>query len=127
MFQSPFAVDIALPDDLANQFSELATKPVPARSTVATLVVEGTSIAATAISFLQGPPAVAYWVDVTKRWLGRKRENGVYTLKIEGPAGTAHIKVTKDTDLAQLAAALHTALFPNAATANSHDTDDIAL
>ncbi|QTE03133.1 hypothetical protein [Streptomyces cyanogenus] len=126
MVYSPFAVDVVLPEDLAEQFGDIATRRAPVRSTMAALFADGTTIASTAITFLQGPPAVAYWVDLTKNWLLRKHESGVGTLRMEGPGGTVHITITEQTDLVELATALHTALFPPESTP-SHDPDDIAL
>jgi hypothetical protein len=126
MKHSPYSVDIALPQDLADMLAEIVIKPVPVRSSLLTLLTDGTAAASTAITFLQGPPAVAYWVDVVKKWLKRKRDTGVGEIRVEGPAGTATFRITRDTDLAELAGTLHKFLFSDQA-APARDIDDIAL
>ena len=126
MIHSPYAVEVALPKDLADMFSGIATKPKPARSALLTLFTDGTAAASTAITFLQGPPTVTYWVNVVKNWLHGKCDDGVGEIRLKGPNGIAVFTVTKDTDLAELAGTLHTALFPNRAKP-PRDIDDIAL
>jgi hypothetical protein len=126
MVHSPYAVEVALPKDLADMFSEKAIEPAPARSALLTLFADGTAAASTAITFLQGPPTVTYWVNIVKSWLHRKRDDGVGEIRLKGPNGIAVFTVTKDTDLAELAGTLHTALFPNR-TKPTRDIDDIAL
>lgn len=126
MTHSPYAVNVAIPQDLADMFSDVAIEPTPVRSTLLTLFTGGAAATSTAITFLQGPPAVTYWVDVVKDWLHRKRDDGVGELRLKGPNGVAVIKVTEDTDLAELAGLLHTALFPKR-TRPTRDIDDIAL
>jgi hypothetical protein len=126
MTHSPYAVNVAIPQDLADMFSDVAIEPTPVRSTLLTLFTGGAAATSTAITFLQGPPAVTYWVDVVKDWLRRKRDDGVGELRLKGPNGVAIIKVTEDTDLAELAGTLHTALFPRR-TKPTRDIDDIAL
>jgi hypothetical protein len=126
MTHSPYAAEVALPKDLADMFSEIAIEPTPVRSTLLTLFTEGAAAASTAITFLQGPPAVTYWVNVVKSWLQRKRDDGVGEIRLKGPNGVAVFTVTQDTDLAKLAGTLHTALFPDRAKP-TRDIDDIAL
>lgn len=126
MTHSPYAVDVALPNDLADMFSEVATERTLIRSTLLTLFTGGAAAASTAITFLQGPPTVTYWVNVVKSWLQRKRDDGIGEIRLKGPNGIAVFTVTRDTDLAELAGTLHTALFPNR-TIPTHDIDDIAL
>lgn len=126
MTHSPYAVDIALPKDLADMFREIATEPTPVRSTLLVLFTDGAAAASTAITFLQGPPVVTYWVNVVKNWLQRKRDDGVGEIRLKGPNGIAVFTVTRDTDLAKLAGTLHAALFQNQ-TAPNRDIDDIAL
>lgn len=126
MMHSPYAVDVVLPEDLAYMLRETAAHPTPVRSALLTLFTDGAATASTAITFLQGPPAVAYWVDVVKRWLQHKREDGVGEITLKGPGGAAVFTVTEDTDLAELAGTLHKALFP-ARVAPARDIDDIAL
>jgi hypothetical protein len=126
MTHSPYAVNVAVPEDLADMFSEIAIEPTPVRSTLLTLFTDGAAVTSTAITFLQGPPAVTYWANVVKKWLQRKRDDGVGEIRLKGPNGIAVFTVTRDTDLAKLAGTLHTALFPNR-TAPTRDIDDIAL
>jgi hypothetical protein len=126
MTHSPYAVNVALPNDLADLFSEVATEPTPVRSALLTLFTGGAAATSTAITFLQGPPTVTYWINVAKGWLQRKRDDGVGEIRLKGPNGIAVFTVTKDTDLAELAGTLHTALFPNR-TLPARDIDDIAL
>lgn len=126
MIHSPYAVDVALPQDLADMLSKVATERAPVRSTLLTLLTDGTAAASTAITFLQGPPAVAYWVEIVKNWLGRKRTEGVGEITLKGPGGTAKFAITKDTDLEELAGTLHKALFPKQ-TPPRPDMDDIAI
>ena len=123
---SPYAVDVALPQDLVEMLGDVSTNYVPVRSTLVTLLADGGTWATTAITFLQGPPAVAYWVDVLKVWLHRKRDAGVGEIKVTGPGGTATFTVTADTDLAELAAVLHKAMFPRRAQ-DTRDLDDLAI
>lgn len=126
MTHSPYAVDVALPQDLTDMFTEIATEQTPVRSTLLTLFTDGAAVTSTTITFLQGPPAITYWINVVKRWLERKRDDGVGEIRLKGPNGIAVFTVTKDTDLATLAGTLHTALFPNR-TKPTRDIDDIAL
>jgi hypothetical protein len=126
MTRSPYAVDVALPRDLVDMFGESATEQAPVRSTLLTLFTGGAATASTAITFLQGPPTAAYWVNVVKHWLQRKRGEGVGEIKLKGPNGIAIFTVTRDTDLAELAGTLHNALFPKRTTP-ARDIDDIAL
>jgi hypothetical protein len=126
MAHSPYAVSVAVPKDLADLFGEIATEPTPVRSALLTLFTDGATAASTAITFLQGPPAVTYWINVVKNWLQRKRDDGVGEIRLKGPNGIAVFTVTRDTDLAKLAGTLHTALFPKPTT-RTRDIDDIAL
>lgn len=126
MTHSPYAVGVVLPKDLAEMFRGIATEPTPVRSPWLTLFTDGAAAASTAITFLQGPPAVTYWVNVVKNWLQRKRDDGVGEIRLKGPNGIAVFTVTRDTDLAKLAGTLHAALFPDR-TKPSRDIDDIAL
>jgi hypothetical protein len=126
MSLSPYAVDVALPKDLAGMFDQDTTTPAPVRSTVVTLLAEGVTWTTATITFLQGPPAVTYWAGVVKTWLHRKRDEGVGQLKVTGPGGTATFTITPDTDLAALATALHKAVFPQRPKAK-RDLDDLAI
>ena len=126
MTHSPYAADVAIPKDLADMFSEIATEQTPVRSALPTLFTDGAAAASTVITFLQGPPTVTYWVNVVKSWLQRKRDDGVGEIRLKGPNGMAVFTITKDTDLAELAGTLHTALFPNR-TPPTRDINDIAL
>ena len=123
---SPYAVDVALPQDLAEMLADVSASHVPVRSTLVTLLVDGSTWATAAITFLQGPPAVTYWVDVAKVWLHRKRDEGAGEIKIKGPGGTATFTITADTDLVELAGVLHKALFPPRRQA-TRDYDDLAI
>lgn len=126
MASSPFAVSVALPEDLAELFRDLTTEPVPVRSTMATLVVDGIGVASTAITFLQGPPALSYWIQATREWLARRRHSGVGELRVKGPGGSGTFTITSETDLAELAGALHKVLFPRS-EGRAADNDDLAL
>jgi hypothetical protein len=123
---SPYAVDVALPEDLAEMLRDVSTNHAPVRSTLVTLLVDGSTWATAAITFLQGPPAVTYWVGVAKVWLRRKRDEGVGEIKVKGPNGTATFTITADTDLAELAGALHKAMFPTRPRP-TRDLDDLAV
>lgn len=123
---SPHAVDITLPQDLATEFAEVATKSVPVRSTLATLLADGATWATVTITFLQGPPAAGYWVKVVSSWLQRKRHDGVGEVTIKGPNGQATFKITAETDLGELAGALHKALFQKPSPP-PRDFDDLAI
>jgi hypothetical protein len=125
--RSAYAVDVALPADLADLFGDLATEPVPVRSTIATLIADGVTVTTTAITFLQGPPAAAYWVDVVRRWLQRRRADGVGRLRIEGPRGHLMLELTADTDLTEVATVIHQALFAAPKPQPAQDDDDIAV
>jgi hypothetical protein len=125
MTTSPFAVDVTLPKDLADALREQPTAmPRQVRSTMTTLLVGGMAVASTAITFLQGPPAVAYWVTAVRTWFQRRGE-GVGELRVRGPNGSAVFTVTEDTDITALAEALHRAMFPQREP--SPEDDDIAL
>ena len=126
MSLSPYSVNVALPQDLAVMFKDTVANSVPVRSTIVTLLAEGTTWATAAVTFLQGPPAVTYWVDIVKDWLRRKRDEGVGEIEVKGPGGTARFTVTPDTDLAELAGALHKAMFPKRSQA-ARDFDDLAI
>ena len=124
--RSPYAVDVALPADLADLLGELAIEPVPVRSTIATLIVDGVTVTTTAITFLQGPPAAAYWRDIVGRWLHRRRADGVNRLRIEGPRGSLVLELTADTDLVEVTTVIHRALFTTSRPQPPQD-DDIAV
>lgn len=68
----------------------------------------------------------AYWVQITKGWLRRRRNEGVEELRVKGPGGAGVSKITEDTDLAELSEALHKVLFPKRESRPA-DVDDIAL
>jgi hypothetical protein len=125
--RSAYAMDVALPADLADLFGDLATAPVPVRSTIATLIADGVAVTTTAITFLQGPPAAAYWVGVVRPWLRRRRADGVGRLLIEGPGGRLVLELTADTDLAEVATVIHRALFAVPRPRPAVDDDDIAV
>jgi hypothetical protein len=127
MPRSPYAVDVALPDDLVILFVEIATEPVPVRSTLVTLLVDGSAAVSTAITFLQGPPAIGYFVDRVRNWLHRKRDEGVVELTIKGRGVDAKFQITEDTDLTELATTLHRVLFPPRVTRLRTDRSDIGI
>jgi hypothetical protein len=126
MRRSAYAVDVVLPTDLAELFEDFVTEPVPVRSTTLSLIAEGSAAATTAITFLQGPPAAAYWVGLVKGWLNRRRDSGLGEIRLKGPNGSAVFKVTAETDLAELAGVLHKHLFDRPRPAR-RDADDIAV
>lgn len=126
MTHSPYAVDVKLPSDLVTLLGDVATEPTPARSTVIALLAGAAGGASTAITFLQGPPALGYWIEVVKGWLRHRREGGLGEISVKGPGGAARFVITEHTDLGALAEALHIALFP-ASAAPPRDLEDIGV
>lgn len=125
MSEQRVPIDVILPDDLAKMLGDIATEPISTRSTVLSLIVDAASDASVVISLLQGPPALDYWVVVTKNWLDKRRQRGIGELRLKGPGGEATFVVTEDTDLGELAATLHKYMFPRRQR-NMRDIDDIA-
>jgi hypothetical protein len=119
-------VDVALPEDLALLFADVTNEPKAMRNGLATILIDGAATVSTAITFLQGPPALDYWIERVKPWLQRRRHEGTGEMRITGPQGDLHLRFDANTDLGEVAAFMHRHLFPQTEEFVARDPDDLA-
>jgi hypothetical protein len=122
------AVNVEVPEDLASLLLEagLATPATTTRSTLASIVDTGFTVALASITLAQGPLTVVQLRDVFVAWreARRVRRQRIGHLKIRGARGVIELDIDNESDLQTAVELAHRALFPPApATPANGDYD----
>jgi|SRR5450631_1816864 hypothetical protein len=115
------AIDIAVPAEFAAILyeSQLAEPSDGHRSALATMVLEGASVAAVFVTLAQGPPTVMQLRDAFHRWREQHRagREPIGRVTFRGPRGVIDIDIGNDSDLLEIAELARKALFTQPGTA----------